>query len=108
MHYIPKDQINIALVKKCKTTDVSAVNSVIGNIQKALQRYVGFSGMDPEYFDQIGELKDEAQVWCQDIEDLYNKAEVYSINTSNGDATDVGIFSDNSKVSVFKFWSLLS
>ena len=49
--YISRDQINIALVKKCKTTNVPAVNSAIGNIQKALQKYVGFSGMDPEYCD---------------------------------------------------------
>ena len=45
--YISRDQINIALIKKCKTTDIPAVNSAIGYIQKALQKYVGFSGMDP-------------------------------------------------------------
>ena len=101
--HVPKDQINIALVKKCKTTDVPAVNLAIGNNQKALQRYVGFSGMDPEYCDQIVELMDNVQAWYQDIEDLYNKAEVHSINTSKGDALDVGIFSDNSKVTVFEF-----
>ena len=33
--YVPKDQINIGLVKKCKTTNIYAVNSAIGNIQKA-------------------------------------------------------------------------
>ena len=65
--YVPKDQIKIALIKKCKTTDIPAVNSKIGNIQKALQRYVGSSGMDPEYCDLIRELMDEAQAWCQDI-----------------------------------------
>ena len=54
--------------------------------------------MDPEYFDQIGVLMDEAQAWCQDIEDLNNKAMVHSINTSKGDAADVGKFSDNSRV----------
>ena len=52
--YITKDQINIALIKKCKTTDITALNSAIGNIQKALQRYGGFS-------DLIGDLIDEAQ-----------------------------------------------
>ena len=65
--YVPKDQINIALVKKCKTADIPAVNFAIGNIQKELQRYVGFSGMDPEYCDRIGELMDDTQAWCQDI-----------------------------------------
>ena len=42
---INKDQVNIALLKKCKTVDVPAVHSAIGNIQKALQNYVGFEGM---------------------------------------------------------------
>ena len=101
--YISKDQINIALVKKCKTTDIPALNSAIANIQKALQKYVGFSGMDPEYCDWIGELLDEAQAWCQDIEELYNKAKVHSINTSQGDAAEIRIFSDNYQVIVFKF-----
>ena len=59
--------------------------------------------MDPVYCDNIRELMDDAQAWCQDIEELYNKAEVHLINTSKGDATDVGIFSENSKVTVFEF-----
>ena len=101
--YITRDQINIALIKKCTTTDIPAVNSEIGNIQKAFQKLVGFSGMYPEYCDQIRELMDRAQAWCQDIEELNNKAEVHSINTSKGDAADVGIFSDNSQVTVFEF-----
>ena len=81
----------------------SAVNSVIGNMQKTLQKYVGFRGMDPEYCDRIEDLMDRAQAWPQDIEELYNKAEVHSINTSKGDAADVGVMSDNSNVTVFVF-----
>ena len=101
--FISHDQVNIALLKKCKTVDVPAVNSAIGNIPKALQKYVGFNGMDSEYCDRIGELMDRAQAWCLDIEELYNKAEVHSINTYKGDALDVGEFSDNSQVTVFEF-----
>ena len=74
------------MVEKCKTTDIPAVNSRISNIQKALQKYVGFSGMDPKYCERIGELMDRAQAWCLDIKELY-----------------VGIFSDNSQVTVFEF-----
>ena len=37
---IAETQVDIALLKKCKTVDVPAVNSVIGNMQKALQKYV--------------------------------------------------------------------
>ena len=95
--------MNIAFLKKCQTVDVPAVNSAIGNVQKALQKYVGLNGMDSDYCSKIGELMDKAQAWCLDIEDIYNKAEVHSINTSKGDAADVGIFSDNSQVTVFKF-----
>ena len=73
--------MDIALLKKCKTVDVPAVNSAIGNVQKALQKYVGFNGMDSDYCDKIGDLMDQAQSWCVDIKDLYNKAEVHSIIT---------------------------
>ena len=46
---------------------------------------------------------DQAQNWCLNIEDLYNKTEVHSINTWKGDAADVEIFSDNSQITVFEF-----
>ena len=45
---------------------------------------------------------DRAQAWCLDIEELYNKAEFHSINTSKSDPADVGIFSDNFQVTVFE------
>ena len=51
--FISKDLVDIALVKKCKTTDNPDLNLAMGNIQKALQRYVGFDGMDPDYCDSI-------------------------------------------------------
>ena len=41
---ISKHQVDIALLKRCKTVDVPAVNSAVGHIQKALQKYVGFKG----------------------------------------------------------------
>ena len=47
--------------------DVPAVNSAMGNVQKALQNYVGFNGMDSEYCDRISDLMDRAQNWCLDI-----------------------------------------
>ena len=101
--FIPRDHINIALLNKCKTVDVLTVNSAIRNIKKALQKYVGFSGMDAEYCDGIGDLMDRAQACCLDIEELYNKAEVHSINTSKEDASDVGVLSDNSQITVLEF-----
>ena len=79
------------------------VNSAISNIQKALQKYVGFKGMQSSYCDEIDNLMDRAQNWCLEIERKYNKAEVHSINTSKGDTEDVGIFSDNSQTTIFEF-----
>ena len=45
---ISQENVVIALLKKCKTVDVTAVNAAIGNIQQALQKYVSFEGMDAE------------------------------------------------------------
>ena len=74
---ISHDQVGIALLKKCKTVEIPVVNSAIGNVQKALQKYVGFYGMNSEYCDKIEILMDQAEAWCLDIEDLYNKTEVH-------------------------------
>ena len=59
--YMSRNQVYIALVEKCKTTDIPALNSAMGNIQKALERYVGFDGMDPECCDRFEDLMDRAQ-----------------------------------------------
>ena len=91
------------MLKKCKTVDVPAVNAAIGNIQQSLQKYASFDGMDAELCDEVENLMDKAQVWCLNIEDLYNKTEVHSINTSKGDAAYVGIFLNNSQTTVFEF-----
>ena len=100
---VSKEQVDIALLQRCKTTDIPAVNLAITNIQKALEKYVGFNNIDSQYCDKVGEVMDKAQNWCLEIEQEYNKAEVYSINTSKGDTEDVGTFSDNSETTVFEF-----
>ena len=99
--FISQEQVDIALLKKWKTVDVPAVNTAIGNVQRALQKYVGFEGKESEFCDEV--VMDRAQTGCLNIEDLYNKTEVHSINTSKGDSADVGNFSDNSQTTVFKF-----
>ena len=95
--------MDISLIKKFKTVDVPAVHVAVGSMQKSLLNYVKFSGMDPEYCEVIDELLDSAENWCLKVEELYNKAEVHSINTAKGDASDVGVFSDNAKVTVYEF-----
>ena len=53
---------------------------------------------------------DQAQNWYLNIEDLYNKTEVHSINTSKGDTADVGVFSNYSQITALclNFWMLRS
>ena len=98
-----QENTDIALLKKCKMVNVPAMNTDIGDIQGALQKYVSFKGVDAEFCDEVENLMDKAQLWCLNIKDLCNKTEVHSINTSKGDAADVGIFSDNSQTTVFEF-----
>ena len=69
-----------------------------------MQKYVTFPGAEYcEYCDEINEILDSAKNWCSKVEEMYNKAEVHSINTSKGDSADVGIFSDNAKVTIYEF-----
>lgn len=95
--------LDISLINKIKTVDVPAIHSNVGNIQKSLQKYVTFPGLEHEYCDEISEFLDCAENWCLKIEEMYNKAEVHSIHTSKGDSADVGIFSDNAKVTIYEF-----
>ena len=103
MNDMSMDSVDISLIKKYKTVEVPSIHTAIGSIQKALQRYVKFSGMDSEYCDFINDLLDNAESWCLRVELLYNKAEIHSINTSKGDTADEGIFSNNAKVTVYEF-----
>ena len=100
---IIKEPLDIPLVKKCKILDVPAVHTTVAHFQKALQAYVKFSNTDSEYIDFVEDLMDRAGNWCVKIEDLYNKAEIHSINSSKGDTNDVGILLDNAKVTIYKF-----
>ena len=95
--------LDILLIKKYKTVDVPAVHSAVGSIHKSLQKYETFSGVEYEYCDEINEFLDYGENWCLKVEEMYNKAEVHSINTSMGDSADVGIFLDNAKVTIYEF-----
>ena len=57
---VSKEQVDIALLQRCKTTDIPAVNLAITNIQKALEKYVGFNNIDSQYCDKVGEVMDKA------------------------------------------------
>ena len=68
---VSSDNTDISLIKKCKTVDVPGIHSAIGHIQKSLQKYVNFQGMDEDYCDVINDLMDRVvvvimQIWLVD------------------------------------------
>ena len=97
------DKSDIALINRLKVVDIPSLNNAVGNIQKALQKHINFPGTDYKYCDTISDLMDRAQGWSLQVETAYNEAEVHSINTSKGDDTEVGVFSDNAEITIFEF-----
>ena len=95
---IHTEPVDITLIKKCKTVDVT-----VRNVQRALQKYVKFPGMDSEYSDSINELLDTAENWCLRTEKLYNKDKIHCINMSKCDTADVGVFPYNANVTIYEF-----
>ena len=60
------------------------VRKGIEHTEKQLRQLI-LNGMDSWYCDVINDLLDEAENWCLEVEVLYNKAEIHSINMSKGD-----------------------
>ena len=73
-------------------THVHAIHAAVENIQKSLQKYVKFPDMDYDYCNEMNEFLDSAENWCLRVDEMYNEAEVHSINTSKGDLADVGVW----------------
>ena len=94
---------DISLIKKCKTVDIPLVSKTVAACELSLFKYVGFPGMDQEFYADIGDLLGEATTWCMEVEEVYSRMEVHSINTTMGDVKDVGVFSDNFEKTVYEF-----
>ena len=55
---------DISLIKKCKTVDIPLVSKTVAACELSLFKYVGFPGMDQEFYADIGDLLGEATTWC--------------------------------------------
>ena len=100
---IPSDYVDIALIRKCNTIDLPALQSASKTCEKSLLKYLSFPGVDNSYCDRISSLLDSAESWALHIVQAYTNAEVHSIKGSPGDIADVGVFSDNADRSIFEF-----
>ena len=100
---IPSDYVDIALIRKCNTINLSALQSASKTCEKPLLKYLSFPGVDTLYCDRISSLLDSAESWALHIVQAYTDAEVHSIKGSPGDFADVGVFSDNADKTIFEF-----
>ena len=100
---IPSDYVDIALIRKCNTIDLPALQSASKTCEKSLLKYLSFPGVDNSYCDRISSLLDSAESWALHIVQAYTSAEVHSIKGSPGDIADVGIFFDNADKAIFGF-----
>ena len=99
----PSDYVDIALIRKCNTIDLPALQSAAKTCEKSLLKYLSIQGIDNSYCDCISALLDSAKSWGSHVVQAYANAEVHSIKGSPGDVADVGIFSNNADKTIFEF-----
>ena len=95
--------IYIALIRKCNTIDLHALQSASKTCEKSLLKYLSFPGIDNSYCDRISALLDSGDAWGSHIVQAYPNSEVHSIKGSPGDIADIGVFSDNADEMIFEF-----
>ena len=95
--------MDIALVRKCNTIDLPALQSASKTSEKSLLKYLSSPGVDNSYCDRISTLLNNAESWALHIVQVYTSAEVHLIKGSPGDIADVGIFSNYADKTVFEF-----
>ena len=60
---IPSDYTDIALIRKCNSIDLPALQSDSKTCEKSLLKYLFFTDIDNSYFDWISDLLDKAEFW---------------------------------------------
>ena len=97
---IPSDYVDIALIRKCNTVNLPALQSASKTCEKSLLKYLSFPGVDNSYCDLISSLLDSAESWALHIVQAYTNSEVHSIKGSPGDIADVGFSAPASCLSI--------
>ena len=68
---IPSDYVDIALIRKCSTIDLPALQSASKTCEKSLLKYLSFPGIDNSYCDYISALLDSGESWGSHIVQAY-------------------------------------
>ena len=73
---IPSDYVDIALIRKCNTIDLPALQFALKTCEKSLLKYLSFPGVDNSYCERISTLLDNTESWALHIVQGYNSANV--------------------------------
>ena len=84
--------------------DVRKLNTYIKSCQDALIKYVAYDGYNQDYMSTIKAMLQDANDWILHVERIYSSSEAHAINTSKGDTTSIGVFSNNADKTVFEFF----
>ena len=64
---ISSDYMYIALIRKCNSIDLPALQSASKTCEKSVLKYLSFPGVDNSYCDRISTLLDNAESWALHI-----------------------------------------
>ena len=74
LQLVSSDYIDIALIRKCNTIDLTALQSASKTCEKSLLKYLLFPGVDNSYCDRISSLLDSAESWALHVVQAYTSA----------------------------------
>ena len=77
---IPNDYVDIALIRKCNTIDLPALQSAFKTCEKSLLKYLSFPGVDNSYCDRISSLLDSAESWALHVVQAFTSAKVHAFH----------------------------
>ena len=75
----------------------------VTSCRDTLEKYKRLPNYNPDYVKEVTTVLMEATNWSLMIEGLYSKMEIYSINNTKGDTSSIGVFTDNSSRTIYKF-----
>ena len=91
-------------MKDAKNQVAPAVERIVTSCYTSLQKYVaGYPTTDPKICDDATETIDKASAWIENVSDLYNESEMYSMDASKSMTIDIEMFTGNGSQTIYEF-----
>ena len=91
------------LVKESKNHVVPAVEKIMNSCYSSLTKYVAYSSRDEDLYLQATSAIEKAEIWIQEVTDLYNDSEMYSMDASKSMAIIIERFTGQGSQTVYEF-----